>query len=142
MTRRRATAFLVSLALICVLVVPATHTMPVLAASLSNENTVVITVTVTGTTATHIFADPWRGTKLYVDINDKTFRFTAPDDYDSGIVKADRMKIKHGRITIWHRDANIGFTCRANINTDFCLGWLRNRVNGEQYFIFDPRGEE
>jgi len=89
-----------------------------------------------------IFDDPVRGTSLAIDTEGKTFRFIAPDGYDSGVVEAISMKVKKGRITIRHRDASIRFTCQANINQDFCAGMLLDRINSQRYKIKDPRGVE
>jgi hypothetical protein len=54
----------------------------------------------------YTFEDPVTGTKLHIDTDNRTFRFTAPDGYDSGIVKADCMIVldfRSGRfIFIWH----------------------------------------
>lgn len=90
----------------------------------------------------YTFEDPWRGTTVTINEEAGTFRFTAPDGYDSGKVEAERMRVRHGRITIWHNDADIRFTCRANLNRDFCAGLLLDKETWTRYIIFDPRGEE
>lgn len=88
------------------------------------------------------FEDPWRGTMLTINPECKTFRFTAPDGYDSGTVQADRMRVRHGRITIWHNDADLRFASRANINRDFCFGLLLDKATWTRHLIYDPRGVE
>jgi len=90
----------------------------------------------------YTFEDPRRGTTVTINTDNKTFRFTAPDGYDSGVVEAKFMRVKGARITILHRDAGIRFTCRANINQDFCTGVLLDRANHQRYIIRDPRGVE
>jgi len=144
---------LVIVAFICALVMPAILSVPVTAAGVGNassdatvhgENAVVSTITATVTVAgvTHTFEDPRRGTSLYIDISDKTFRFTAPDGYDSGEVHAQRMRVKDGRVTIHHHDSSLRFQCRVNITTDYCSGSLTNKENKNKYRILDPKGVE
>jgi hypothetical protein len=150
--KKKFTVSLVCIVLICTLVMSAILSVPVLATSLSNaipgaavhgENAVVVTITATVTVAgvPYVFEDPQRGTKLYIDIGDETFRFTAPDGYDSGIVWAQRMRVKDdGRVTIHHNDSSLRFDCRANTTTDFCSGLLTNKENKSKYRILDPEG--
>ena len=93
------------------------------------------------------FEDPVRHTHLYLDLDEKTFRFTAPDGYDSGTVYAQHMRVKDGRVIIWHRDwgGGIFFGCNANINTDYCEGvlWARQGCwQWHRYVILDPEGVE
>jgi len=90
----------------------------------------------------YTFEDPWRGTTLTINTKCKTFRFTAPDGYDSGTVQADHMRVRHGRITIWHNDADLRFASRANINRDFCFGLLLDKATWTRYLIYDPWGVE
>ena len=143
----------VSIMLIYALVVSAILSVPVTAAGVWNasagadvhgENAVVATITATVTVAgvPYIFEDPQRGTKLYIDIGNKTFRFTAPDGYDSGVVLAQRMRVKDGRIAIHHHDSSLRFHCHADTTTDYCSGLLANKENKSKYRILDPEGVE
>jgi len=90
----------------------------------------------------YTFEDPWRGTAVTINEETGTFRFTAPDGYDSGKVEAARMRVRHGRITIWHNDDDIRFVCRANLNRDFCFGLLLDKETWTRYLIYDPWGVE
>lgn len=83
------------------------------------------------------FEDPRRGTRLCVG-SDNTFRFTAPDGYDTGIITARRMRVRDGRIFIYHRDGQLGFWCRANSERGYCFGVLHDRVERARYIIYDP----
>jgi len=93
--------------------------------------------------AEFIFEDPVRGTTLaIIDSDEDTFRFTAPDGFDSGVVEADFMRIRRGRITLFHNDSDIFIIARANIKRDWCLGSLYDKDNHKRYIIRDPRGVE
>lgn len=96
--------------------------------------------------AEYVFEDPRRGTKLIIiDSQEGTFRFTAPDGYDSGVVEARFMRVKHGRITIYHFDSSMWFTCQINVNRDFCTGLMAVKASKwhyKHYIIRDPRGFE
>ena len=153
--KKKFTVSLVCIVLICALVVSAILSVPVTAAGVGNaisaatvhgENTaavVTITATVTVAGVPYVFEDPQRGTKLYIDIGDETFRFTAPDGYDSGVVWAQRMRVKDdGRITIHHHNSSLRFQCRVDITTDYCSGLLSNKENKNKYRILDPKGVE
>jgi hypothetical protein len=90
----------------------------------------------------YTFEDPCRGTAITVNPDNKTFRFTAPDGYDSGIVEADIMRVTARAITIVHRDSDITVTFRANITRDWALGLLIDRTARDRYILLDPFGFE
>jgi iron complex transport system substrate-binding protein len=93
--------------------------------------------------AEYLYSDPRRGTEMaIIDTDAKTFRFTAPDGYDSGIVEADRMLVTKRAITIIHRDRDITVTFRANIKRDWATGLLIDRESRNRYLIIDPFGFE
>jgi len=89
-----------------------------------------------------VFEDPVRETRLAVDPDAKAFLFNAPDEYNSGIISADFMRLKGNKLTIVHRDENLYLVARANIKKDRCLGSLWDKVNSELYVIYDPKGME
>ena len=152
--KKKLTASLVGILVICAFALLVILFVPLVAASIGDassdttshdENAVVVTITATVTVAgvTHVFEDPQRGTRLYIDIGNKTFRFTAPDGYDSGVVMAQRMRIKDGsRVTIHHHDSSLRFQSRADTTTDYCSGLLTNKENKNKYRILDPKGVE
>jgi len=90
----------------------------------------------------YTFEDPRRGTIVTINSDNKTFRFTSPDGYDSGVLGARFIGRKNGRFIILYRDASIRFICRVKINQDFCVGVLLDRANHKHYFVRDPRGIE
>lgn len=88
----------------------------------------------------YILEDPETGTGLFVNTQYGTFRFTAPDGYDSGLIEATKIQINGGQIIIQHKDGDIHFQCHINWDQDLCTGTLK--VDGIEYRIFDPPGVE
>jgi hypothetical protein len=89
----------------------------------------------------YTFEDPVTGTKLHIDTDNRTFRFTAPDGYDSGIVEADCMVVLHFRsgqfIFIWHGDGEISlFAFAVDSGKDSCLAFATDRDTGQRYWLF------
>jgi len=89
----------------------------------------------------YIFEDPRRGTRLFINTDDKTLQFTDPDGYDSGIVSPDNMRVLYGgRIMIWHEDNSLSFTCRAETNIGSCYAALLDLMASTRYLLDDPPG--
>jgi hypothetical protein len=89
----------------------------------------------------YTFEDPGTGTKLHIDTDNRTFRFTAPDGYDSGIVEADCMVVLHfpsGQfIFIWHGDSEISlFAFAVDSEKGSCLAFATDRDTGQRYWLF------
>ena len=94
-----------------------------------------------GSTWSYIFEDPRRGTRLFINTDNKTLQFTAPDGYDSGIVSPDSMRVLYGgRIRIWHEDNSLSFTCRAETNIGSCYAALFDLMTSTRYLLDDPPG--
>jgi hypothetical protein len=90
----------------------------------------------------YTFEDPVTGTQLHIDTDNRTFRFTAPDGYDSGIVEADCMVVLHFRsgqfIFIWHGDSEISlFAFAVDSEKDSCLAFATDRDTGQRYWLFE-----
>jgi len=99
----------------------------------------------------YLFEDVKRGTKLYINTNNKVFRFTALDGHDSGVIEAPKMriiKINSSKpsieiILICYRAENISFYAVAiNSDIDFCFGHLYNKQTKQTYFLIDRPGIE
>lgn len=105
------------------------------------EQTIIADSEVTGEEFwPYTFEDPRTGTKLYINTNNNTFRFTAPDGYDSGVIKAKHMRAREGRIFIYHRDSDISAHLFVDVNRDFCFGSLFDWEAREKYRIYEPPG--
>jgi hypothetical protein len=95
----------------------------------------------------YTFEDPGTGTRLRIDTDSRTFRFTAPDGCDSGVVEADCMMVLDFRsgqfIFLWHGDSEISlFAFAVDSEKDFCMAFARDRDTGQRYWLFDPPGIE
>ena len=93
------------------------------------------------------FEDPGIGTRLHIDTDNRTFRFIAPDGYNSGIVKADCMMVVDTRsgqfIFLWHGDSEISlFAFAVDREEDFCMAFARDMDTGQRYWLVDPPGIE
>ncbi len=92
------------------------------------------------------FGDPQRGTKLCVDTAEQTFRFTAPDGYDSGTIKAQFMKLRniqgYQSIIIKHSDCEIRLLASTLGARDFLVAQATDRKKGKTYYLIDPPGIE
>jgi hypothetical protein len=96
-------------------------------------------------TWTCIYHDPCAGTELRVNTDNKTFQFTAPDGYDSGVVEADCMMVCDALrvqfILICHSDSEISlFAFAVGCENGFCIAFARDMQTGERYWLFDPPG--
>jgi hypothetical protein len=105
---------------------------------------------VQGVTWDYIFEDPVHKTTLAVNTHNRTFQFTAPDGYDSGVIKAKDWISYGGSIFASGSNACNGWTnmvCfNANAATDRCIGSVLAIGKYPQlmktYTIFDPPGFE
>jgi hypothetical protein len=84
---------------------------------------------------TDIFQDTQRGTTLYVNTLEGTFRLTGPDGYDTGVVKARSMRSRDGWIWIWHMDDNFHFNFNANSDSGYCYAYLWDFDTMEYYIL-------
>jgi hypothetical protein len=96
---------------------------------------------------TCIFQDPARGTELRVNTDSRTFQFTAPDGYDSGVVEAEHMivcdALRVQFILIWHGDSQISlFAFAVGCENDFCIAFATDMETGQRYCLVDPPGIE
>ena len=91
-----------------------------------------------------IFEDPWRDTKLFVNTENETFRFTAMNGvYDTNIVHATRMTVRNGRASLRHSDHDLQLNCLFNCSTNLCWSaTIFDRHTGQRFFIYDPAGIE
>ena len=92
------------------------------------------------------FEDPRRGTKFFINTNNGTFRFTAPDGFDSGVIKAKSMKVRNtglgSLIKIKHKDGKTRiFSISIDTGKDFCVA-LVNIGKKKNYLLTDPPGIE
>ena len=85
-----------------------------------------------------VYEDPYRGTKLSVNFDDKTFRFTTPDGYDTGVIQATNLVIRGDRITLRCTNRNLRFDCSINTVQDICEGRLFDNQRGRVYVIYNP----
>ena len=102
-------------------------------------------------TWSHIFADPWTNARLYVNVSDKTFRFTAQDGFDTGVVYDEMMVVVRvgppalGITTILISYSSGGVVCSAiaiDADIDLCLLTVLDFKAGAFYVLFDPPGVE
>ena len=91
--------------------------------------------TLTVTVWSYIFEDPQRGTMLYLNVDDKIMRFTAPDGFDTGEVNNVDMVARNNKITI--RGIDYYVTIEAGLDAS-CYGQIFDRERGQRYFIYDP----
>jgi len=90
----------------------------------------------------YLFHDPINGTELYVSTGSGVYRFTSPDGYDTGTVRAAQMHITPD-VVIQINDFSRGFNFNCNINfkANWCSGNLHDRQGGDQgghYHICAP----
>jgi len=89
----------------------------------------------------YLFHDPVQGTELYVDTGSVVYRFTAPDGYDTGTVRAVRMLSKSNLIVINDRVKGFNFNCNIDFKENLCHGQVSDRRDGgylRKYSIFAP----
>ena len=90
---------------------------------------------------THVYRDPKRGTVLYINTCTKTFCFTAPDGYTTGVQKANWMTYRRGRINLLWTSGKLRVAAFAYEGTDYGQCWVTKSWR-LKYMMLDRRGFE
>ncbi len=96
---------------------------------------------------TYVFRDPKRGTTLCINTRDKTFRFTGPRNFDSGVQKATWMQVQRlpgqkTHVNMYYRGQSFRVILHAHAWQDFCEAWVYKVPKVTLYRLFDVRGVE
>ncbi len=96
---------------------------------------------------TYTFHDPTRGTTLYLNTAEKTFRFTSPSGFDSGVREATWMQVQtfsgeRVHINMYYRGESFRVIVHAHVWQDFCETWVYRPHRVTLYRLVDPVGFE
>lgn len=103
----------------------------------NSKDAILLTVDAIPGTRAHFFQDLINGTSLWLKSNG-IFQLNDLSGYNSGAILAQKMVFANNDISIWHQDQRFSFTCKVNLKTGFCFGWLIDRRYSKSYRILDP----